>query len=80
MFTLHVNLESFIFNPNPNIHLFFFRRRLLNLTSNCSGRTWKLIFPPVKLCTDNGVMAAWAGIEKLELGLSDEIEGQVVVD
>ena len=28
----------------------------------------KLIFPPPQLCTDNGVMAAWAGIEKLNLG------------
>lgn len=33
-----------------------------------------LIFPPPKLCTDNGVMAAWAGIEKLYLGISDAVE------
>lgn len=33
-----------------------------------------LIFPPPKLCTDNGVMAAWAGIEKFYLGFSDAIE------
>ena len=33
-----------------------------------------LIFPPPKLCTDNGVMAAWAGMEKLFLGISDAIE------
>jgi hypothetical protein len=39
----------------------------------------KLIFPPPSLCTDNGVMAAWAGIEKLNRGISDEIEGQEVV-
>ena len=31
-------------------------------------KTMKLIFPPPQLCTDNGVMAAWAGIEKLNLG------------
>ena len=36
-----------------------------------------LIFPPPKLCTDNGVMVAWAGVEKLLLGISDEINGQV---
>ena len=37
----------------------------------------KLIFPPPGLCTDNGVMVAWAGIEKINLGISDEIYGQV---
>jgi len=31
-------------------------------------RKMKLIFPPPALCTDNGVMAAWAGIEKLNAG------------
>jgi hypothetical protein len=31
-----------------------------------------LVFPPPALCTDNGVMAAWAGIEKLTLGISNE--------
>jgi N6-L-threonylcarbamoyladenine synthase len=32
------------------------------------SKTINLVFPPPKLCTDNGVMAAWAGIEKLNLG------------
>ncbi|MDR3451062.1 MAG: tRNA (adenosine(37)-N6)-threonylcarbamoyltransferase complex transferase subunit TsaD [Alphaproteobacteria bacterium] len=27
--------------------------------------------PPPKLCTDNGVMVAWAGLERLRLGLTD---------
>jgi hypothetical protein len=36
-----------------------------------------LIFPPPGLCTDNGVMVAWAGIEKINLGISDSIDGQV---
>jgi hypothetical protein len=31
----------------------------------------RLVFPPVELCTDNGVMVAWAGIEKFNNGLSD---------
>jgi tRNA A37 threonylcarbamoyltransferase TsaD len=30
-----------------------------------------LIFPPINLCTDNGVMAGWTGIEKLLRGISD---------
>ncbi len=29
--------------------------------------------PPVKLCTDNGAMIAWAGIEKLRLGRIDDL-------
>ena len=37
----------------------------------------KLFFPPPALCTDNGVMVAWAGIEKIKLGISDSIDGQV---
>ncbi|MDD5586494.1 MAG: tRNA (adenosine(37)-N6)-threonylcarbamoyltransferase complex transferase subunit TsaD [Alphaproteobacteria bacterium] len=27
--------------------------------------------PPLALCTDNGVMVAWAGLERLRLGLTD---------
>lgn len=33
-----------------------------------------LIFPPPPLCTDNGVMSAWAGVERLLLGGSDLID------
>jgi N6-L-threonylcarbamoyladenine synthase len=32
--------------------------------------------PPVDLCTDNGAMIAWTGIERLRLGLSDEMDFQ----
>merc|ERR1719240_32856 len=28
--------------------------------------------PPPRLCVDNGVMVAWAGIERLRLGLYEE--------
>jgi N6-L-threonylcarbamoyladenine synthase len=30
-----------------------------------------LVAPPIRLCTDNAVMVAWAGIERLRAGLSD---------
>jgi N6-L-threonylcarbamoyladenine synthase len=33
-----------------------------------------LAVPPVRLCTDNAVMVAWAGIERLRLGLADGLE------
>ena len=33
----------------------------------------KTISPPIKLCTDNAAMVAWAGIEKLKLGMVDNL-------
>jgi len=40
-----------------------FIRKHLNLV--CDEENFKLIVPPPKLCTDNGIMIAWNGIEKL---------------
>lgn len=34
----------------------------------------KLIAPPLHLCGDNGAMIAWAGIERLRLGLTDGLD------
>ncbi|HYR66401.1 MAG TPA: tRNA (adenosine(37)-N6)-threonylcarbamoyltransferase complex transferase subunit TsaD, partial [Reyranella sp.] len=33
-----------------------------------------LVAPPIKLCTDNGAMIAWAGIEHLRLGRTDALD------
>jgi len=33
-----------------------------------------LVAPPAGLCTDNGVMIAWAGLERLALGLTDPLD------
>ena len=33
----------------------------------------KLIAPPLELCGDNGAIIAWAGLERLRLGLTDDL-------
>ncbi len=34
----------------------------------------RLVAPPLRLCTDNAAMIAWAGIERLRLGLADRLD------
>jgi N6-L-threonylcarbamoyladenine synthase len=34
----------------------------------------RLVVPPIPLCTDNGVMVAWAGAERLALGDQDGVD------
>lgn len=36
----------------------------------------RTIAPPINLCTDNGAMVAWAGVEKLKLGMIDSLNSQ----
>lgn len=50
------------------------RRALQELCETCDPPL-PLVAPPARLCTDNGVMVAWAAIEKLKLGISDEVSG-----
>ncbi len=47
------------------------RRRLSDL-ANRTGVSF--VAPPLALCTDNGAMIAWAGIERLRLGWSDGLD------
>ena len=62
------------------------RRRLERLCAEQSAvgdpghrNSWRLVVPPPRLCTDNGVMVAWAAVEALEAhGTSHQAEGQLV--
>jgi len=44
------------------------------LEAAARDRGFSFIAPPLKLCTDNGAMIAWAGIERLRLGLVDGLD------
>jgi N6-L-threonylcarbamoyladenine synthase len=40
------------------------------LEKSCAARGFRFVAPPHILCTDNGAMIAWAGIERLRAGLA----------
>jgi N6-L-threonylcarbamoyladenine synthase len=50
------------------------RDRLAALTESAG---LAFVAPPVALCTDNGAMIAWAGLERLRLGLVDPLDAPV---
>jgi N6-L-threonylcarbamoyladenine synthase len=47
-------------------------RKMLHRLAFEVGTT--LVVPPAELCTDNGAMIAWAGAERLALGLTDTLD------
>jgi N6-L-threonylcarbamoyladenine synthase len=48
------------------------------LNSLCETNGWKMVVPPPRLCTDQGAMAAYAAIERLNVGSSDDPSTQQV--
>ncbi len=47
-------------------------RKQMNDLAKMQG--FRLVAPPLALCTDNAAMVAWAGIERLRLGLTDAFD------
>jgi N6-L-threonylcarbamoyladenine synthase len=50
------------------------RRLRTGLEAVAAEAGWTLHVPPIALCTDNGAMIAWAGAERLALGLTDPMD------
>ncbi len=46
------------------------------LISTLIQHDMELVAPPIKLCTDNAAMIAWAGIERFNLGLTDSLDAE----
>lgn len=44
------------------------------LAEVAAGAGCDFVVPPVALCTDNAAMVAWAGLERLQLGLVDSLD------
>ena len=49
------------------------KRLRAGLEAVAADMGWRLHVPPIELCGDNGAMIAWAGAERLALGLTDPL-------
>ncbi|KAI2501973.1 Glycoprotease family [Fragilaria crotonensis] len=50
----------------------------LRLDAICSERNWSMHVPPPRLCTDQGAMSAWAAVERIMVGSTDNAVTQEV--
>ncbi len=45
-----------------------------HLVELCNKHNMRMVAPPLKLCTDNGAMIAWAGLEAFKAGQRDHLD------
>lgn len=45
-----------------------------SLNEICAARDIRLVVPPPALCTDNAAMVAWAGLERLRMGITSPMD------
>lgn len=48
----------------------YLRQRMIEMAAE---EEMESIFPPAKYCTDNGVMIAWAGLERYQQGMRSDV-------
>jgi len=53
-------------------------RTRLQALCNKRRESWSMFVPPPRLCTDQGAMSAWAAIERITVGSTDEADDQEV--
>ena len=53
-------------------------RSRLQTVCDAQKEPWTMAVPPPRLCTDQGTMSAWAAIERIKVGSTDEAESQDV--
>jgi N6-L-threonylcarbamoyladenine synthase len=66
---LHPNSNSMVLAGGVAANKYI-NERLQNVTGK---HGFTLQSPPMKLCTDNGAMIAWAGIERMQAGFVDDL-------
>ncbi len=50
-----------------------------NMVEYCKNFGYDVISPSLKLCTDNGVMVAWAGVEKMRLNKFEKEQEKLII-
>jgi N6-L-threonylcarbamoyladenine synthase len=65
-----VDLQGLVIGGGVSANRYIFEK-ISNFSKKIGLET---ITAPLELCTDNGVMIAWAGIERLKLGLVDSLD------
>ncbi len=67
---INPNLENFIISGGVAANKYI----NANLQNFCNENRLKFYAPPLKLCTDNAAMIAWAGLEKFRMNIKHNLD------